>query len=831
MTDRPDNNLSKKELLREVEELRRKNAQLQALSREYRQTEEALRENEESFRRLTEATFEGIIIHDNGIILEVNQLTAGMFGYTRQELIGRDVLELAAPRSRSLITEKIRSANTEPYEAVGRRKDGSEFFEEVHAKIILYKGHTARVAAVRDISVRKKTEAALRVQKKYQEELFEGSPDAIVILDNNDRVLRINREFIILFGYSEAEAIGKQINDLIVPPKLEEEGHSLTAKVARGKRIYVESVRMSKSGKPIDVAITGKPIILQNDQLAVYGIYRDITGRKRAERLKNAAYRIAEAALTADDPNYLMASIHKIIAELIPANNFYIALYDAVNDLISFPYFVDEFEAAPGTEKPGKGLTEYVLRTGEPLLATPKVFGELEKKGEVESVGPASVDWLGVPLKIKDKTIGVLTVQSYTEGIRFGEEEKNILVFVSAQIAMAIERKRAGKERQRLEEQLLHARKMEAIGTLAGGIAHDFNNILSAIIGYTELALKRGIEDGKTNSYLQHVLFASGRAKETIKQILAFSRKGEKEQEPVLMSDIVRESLKLLRSTLPATIELSAAIKAVANPVLADSSQIHQVIMNLCTNAAYAMREKGGKLEICLEEIDFDPADIKRRDLPSGRYNRLTFSDTGHGMPVDIKNRIFEPYFTTKGHGEGTGMGLAVAHGIVKSHKGEITVQSEPGKGTTFTIYFPVTDRDRSAAVETGQSTAAPGGNEKILFVDDEQSLVEVGKHQLEGLGYRVVSSTVSSEALEVFRAAPHQFDLVITDQTMPGKTGVQLTAEIKKIRADIPVILCTGFSEKVNEENFSSRGIDAFAMKPLAGDKIARLVRRVLDN
>ena len=792
---------------------------------------EALRESEERFRQLAEANFEGIIIHEKGIIIEANQSAAEIFGYERTEMIGMDVLELMAPGFHELVAEKNHSGATDTYESMGLRKDGSTFHEEIHVKSMEYRGRQVCVAAIRDITERKKTEEALRIQKRYQEELFEGSPDAVVILDNNDRVVSINREFRRLFGFSEEEAVGKRINDLIVPPKMKDEAELLTSKVKISRRFYVESVRQSKDGRLIDVSITGKPIVLHDNQLAVYGIYRDITARKRAERLKDAAYKIAGAVLISDDLHYLMVSIHKIIGELIPAGNFYIALYDPISDMISFPYFVDEYDDTPAPKKPGKGLTEYVLHTGRPLLAKPEVFADLERKGEVQSIGAPSVDWLGVPLKIKEKTIGILTVQSYAEGTRFGEEEKNILVFVSAQIAMAIERKRAEEERQKLEEQLLQAQKLEAIGTLAGGIAHDFNNILSAIMGYTELALLKVPEESKLRANLKQVLSASGRARETVKQILAFSRKEEREQRPVFLNDVVNEVLILLRSTLPATIEIRAHVEKTGHPVLANPSQVHQVIMNLCTNAAFAMREKGGTLEIALEEIDFDPAVINRKDLQPGRYNRLTVSDTGRGMTPEVRSRIFEPYFTTKQHGEGTGMGLAVVHGIVKTHGGEIAVYSVPGKGTTFDIFLPVTDTKRDNGMVTDKTAPPRKGKEKILFVDDDQSLAEVGKELLENLGYRVDCKTSSIDALKTFRSHPDKFDLVITDQTMPHMTGVQLAGELKNIRPDIPVILCTGFSENINEENYASKGINSFIMKPLGIDEIARAVRRILDK
>lgn len=390
-------------------------------------------------------------------------------------------------------------------------------------------------------------------------------------------------------------------------------------------------------------------------------------------------------------------------------------------------------------------------------------------------------------------------------------------------------RKREEEERKKLEAQLLHSQKMEAMGTLAGGIAHDFNNILGAILGYTELSINELSEGSLVRANLEYVLSAAGRAKELVKQILAFSRKADQEKKPVYLGNIIKETMKLLRSTLPTTIELRSRIADNLNPIMADPTRLHQVIMNLCTNAGHAMRENGGILEITLEEIALEADTIKGKELEPGFYQRLSISDTGHGMDAETQRRIFDPYFTTKKEGEGTGMGLSVAHGIIKSHKGEITVYSEPGKGTTFHVLLP--DTEVGAAPEAAPQEPIRQGNERILLVDDEWALVELGKQMLERIGYTVETKNASISALEAFRSNPAAFDLIITDQTMPVMTGVQLARQIKNIRPDIPVILCTGFSEAVDEENFKSRGIDAFVMKPIVMRDIAAVIRRVLDK
>jgi PAS domain S-box-containing protein len=384
---------------------------------------------------------------------------------------------------------------------------------------------------------------------------------------------------------------------------------------------------------------------------------------------------------------------------------------------------------------------------------------------------------------------------------------------------------------KKLEGQLQQAQKMEAIGTLAGGIAHDFNNILSAIIGYGELTIDDLFDGTDAKANLEEILRASKRARDLVKQILTFSRQMKEERVPLQIHLVVKEALKLLRSSVPATIEIRKNITA-SGRVMADPTQMHRVVMNLCTNAYHAMREEGGILEVNLSEVDLDSRFASQHPgLTFGPHIRLTVTDTGHGMDRSVMERIFDPYFTTKDKGEGTGLGLSVVHGIVNDYWGAITVYSEPGKGTTFHVYLP-----RVAEVEEkGQAESPlggiPTGRERILFIDDNQALVDLGKRMLGRLGYEVVTRTSSIEALELFRAKPDEFDMVITDMTMPNMTGDKLAKEMMKIRPDIPVILCTGFSELISEERAKGLGIRAFVMKPVVKRDMAETVRRVLDE
>jgi PAS domain S-box-containing protein len=387
-------------------------------------------------------------------------------------------------------------------------------------------------------------------------------------------------------------------------------------------------------------------------------------------------------------------------------------------------------------------------------------------------------------------------------------------------------------DRNRLQAQLEQAQKMESIGTLAGGIAHDFNNILSPIMIHSEMAMMELPSGSPLQQNMKQIYKAGQRAGDLVKQILTFARKQGRELIPLSVSRILKETIKLLRSSIPTTIDIQYDIKSEQGTVLSDPTQLNQIIMNLCTNAAHAMEENGGTLEVILtnENIASGSAD-SFPDLKPGRYAKLTVRDTGQGIEPQFMDKIFEPYFTTKEVGKGTGMGLALVHGIVKSYGGVITVQSEMGKGTSFHVYLPLVEEEADILETAQDSVQLPTGTERILFVDDEKAAADVMQLMLEKLGFKVTAQTSSIEALEVFRNKPQEFDLVITDQTMPNMTGKDLAKELMVIRPDIPIILCTGFSEKIDERRAGEMGINAFVMKPIVMGKIANTIRVVLDG
>ncbi len=392
------------------------------------------------------------------------------------------------------------------------------------------------------------------------------------------------------------------------------------------------------------------------------------------------------------------------------------------------------------------------------------------------------------------------------------------------------EQKEAAEERKQLQDKLQQSQKMEAVGTLAGGIAHDFNNILAVILGHAELAgddIPVGNAAGKS---LKAIHQASLRAKDMVRQLLAFSRKSDEEAKLLNMTPIIKESMKMLRSAVPTSIEFKQHISGDACNILGDTTQINQVMMNLVTNASHAMSQDGGLLEVTLEKMIL-PEETPCFDiiLSPGPYIRLKVRDTGKGIAPEILARIFDPYYTTKEVGKGTGMGLSVVHGIVKSHSGGIRVESAPGKGTVFEIYFPALKE--MVAEERKPDGEIQGGSERILFVDDEEPMVNLNHQRLTRLGYQVKSTTKPLEALEWFKADPDRFHVIITDMTMPHMTGDRLITEILAIRPHVPTIMCTGYSEKISEKQALALGARKYLTKPIETRELASALREVLEE
>ncbi len=517
-----------------------------------------------------------------------------------------------------------------------------------------------------------------------------------------------------------------------------------------------------------------------------------------------------------------------------------------------------EAEAQIERRQTEKTLRESEKRFRELSDSLPQVVFETDEKGNLTFANKNAFDVFGYTRDDFDKGINVLqtlvpmdhnraleNIQSVMSGKILGTLEYTALKKDGSTFPVAIhsnpifrDNKTVGlrgilidlTEKKKLEAQLQQAHKMESIGTLAGGIAHDFNNIIGIIVGNTELAIDDVPEWNPARQNLEEIRTASLRARDVVKQILAFSRQSAQELKPVRIGPIIIESLQLVRSSIPTTIQIHQDISAESDTVRANPTQINQILINLCTNAAHAMRDKGGILEVNLENVTINKnASTNYHDIPLGEYVRLTVKDTGRGIDPENLKRIFDPYFTTKKVGEGSGMGLAVVHGIVKSHFGNIAVSSTEGKGTTFHVLLPCTEDKHDK--ETHVSAEIPRGNDRILLVDDEKAMVDAIKPMLERLGYQVSARTSSIEALEAFRANSDKYDLVITDYTMPNMTGIELTKKLLRLRPDIPIMLCTGFSEQINEEKAKEKGIRAFLMKPIVMHEMANSIRKVLDQ
>ena len=427
------------------------------------------------------------------------------------------------------------------------------------------------------------------------------------------------------------------------------------------------------------------------------------------------------------------------------------------------------------------------------------------------------------------------TIHQKKDGTRFPVEINGIIMeFNNIPYSVSFckdisERRKEEIERRKMEAHLRETQKMESLGTLAGGIAHDFNNILGAILGYAELTRMRCEEGSNLERYVSQIFKAGNRAKELVRQILWFSRQGVSDKGPVDFSRVANEVLKLIKVSLPSNVELFINIPPDRPPVFANEIQVHQIVMNLCTNSFHAMKGSGGVLDVSITEASILEQDVKNHPgLNTGKYIKLTISDNGCGISHDVIDRIFEPYFTTKSVGEGTGFGLSTVHGIVKDHGGDIKVYSEVGVGTTFNILLPVADTESNVA--TDKLEMLPTGNESVLLVDDEMALIDLGRDFLESLGYQVETRESAIDAIEAFRSNSQKYDLIISDITMPRMTGDELAQQVKAIRPEIPIILCSGFSNRIHEQTMQSIGINLILMKPVSYADLAYAVRQALD-
>jgi PAS domain S-box-containing protein len=792
------------------------------------------------------------------------------------------------------------------------------------------------------------TEELLDLRRRYLEQLFESAPNAAVVLDARFCTQCVNREFQRMFGYSASQAMGQPIDSLIVPTDRAPESDWAASCLRRGEQITLESQRRRHDGSLVDVSISAAPLIIGGQTVAFYAIYSDISERKRAEALSSALYRVAEKASAAQDLQQFFAAVHGIIDELMPARNFSIAIRDPESQQINFPYFVDEHESAPAPGKPAAGLLEFVLRTGDPLLCTPELAQQMQKRGEIDLARKPPLYWLGVPLKINHRVLGAIILKSYSKNSQFRDRDQDVLTLISQQLAAAIDRKRneqvlrrsevryrslvqtavygiyrsslegrfldvnpaligmlgynsadeilaldpqkdvfvdaaeytrlvdefrrsgrmdgfevrwkrrdegiitvriSGRavaggdepsdvleaiaeditERRLLEDQFRQAQKMEAVGRLAGGIAHDFNNLLMVISGYTEVLLDQLTPGHPLHAKAEAIQQASDRATTLTRQLLAFSRKQLLELKVIDVNAIVTDMERLLRPLIGEDIELTTCLAPNIGCTRADAGQLEQVIMNLVVNAKDAM-PTGGKISIRTAAVNLDDSYRPENTfIKNGPYVMISVSDNGQGMDRETQARIFEPFFTTKEKNKGTGLGLSTVYGIIKQSGGYVFVQSELGRGTVFTIYFPRVDEPSEARGDLPVSLAAAGGTETVLLVEDEDSVRQLVRETLESRGYRVLEAANGQAALTVAASHRAEIHLLITDVIMPGLSGHELVQQLHPARPAIKVLYLSGYAQDAFPNPLATEAQKTFLQKPFTLQSLARKVREIL--
>ncbi len=805
-----------------------------------KQAEEALRTALQRFYTVLSSMYASILlVGDEGRIEFANQAFCDFFDLKDSPA---DLTGLTTPE----MIEKIKNAYLHPGQELARIREIVGRGQPVKGEEISMRGERTclrdfipiyvdgksygRLWHHLEITERKRAEEALKESEEKFRNLVKYAPAAIYEMDlEGTKFLSVNDAMCDVIKYSREELLSMKPVDL-----LDQESRSLfeerISKILAGEEIdeTVEYRIRRKDGEWIYATINVGALTYTKDKPSrVVVIAYDVTERRRIEEaLRQSEERYRQLVQHAPAGIYEVdfttghfTEVNDVMGQILGYTR------DELLTMTPFDILDDEGRArfaarirlARSGERPDEAA-EYLVRTKDGRL--------------IWALLNVTFRWNG------DRIVGATVVahditerKRMEEEVRRSRDELEIKVQErTAELARANEELQEEMARsERAEQQLRQAQKLEAVGTLTGGIAHDFNNILGAIVINSELALFDLPGGSGLRTNLELILKSGLRGKDLVKQMLLFSRKSEKKQEVLTLTPLIKETFKLLRSSLPTTIQMELLLKTESDAVYGDPSQIQQVIMNLCTNAAYAMRGTTGSIDISLQGITFSSTDLPEADMQPGDYLVLSVKDTGSGMDEEVKKRIFEPFFTTKPVGEGTGLGLSVVYGIVKSHKGGITVYSEPGKGSVFKVYLPRVDTDVSVEAETPEPI--PRGNERILLLDDEEMIVNSVRNMLQHLGYKVTALMDSQEALKLFSEKPSEFDLVITDQTMPFMTGEDLGKELMRIRPDIPVILCTGYSDLISSEKAMAMGFRGFIMKPFNVREGAELVRSVLDQ
>ncbi len=752
--------------------------------------EEALREREAMYRALVDHSHDGIFIIGTDRFHFINPRATGIVGYSLDELYAMDPWSLVHPEERAKVQDnayrRVRGEDVPPrYNARIIHKSGAVLFVELSISKIPFAGQWAVLGTLRDITQRLESEAALKNSEERYRLLVENQGEGVGYVDDDERILFMNRAAEGILGRPRAELLGRCLSEFTDArdfQKLQDE----TLKRKIGSNSTYEMGFIRPNGERRQVLVTVTPHTDDQGQfLGALGIFRDITSIKQAEaelkRLSTAIEQASDSILVTD-----------IEGTVLYAN--------------------------PATEK--------LLGLPQPMIHGQRIatlnFGESDEKLYRERwqevvAGQSSTGRMSH--RRGDGTTG--HTDTTLSPVRDDEGAVQYVVLTSRDVTREAE----------LENQLRHSQRMEAIGVLAGGIAHDFNNLLMPILGFAELAQDLVKTDQpKLTSYLEEIHGAGRRAADLVSQILLFGRQMEQDKQAVELHPLVKECLKLMRAAIPANISIEAHVDEQCGPVLVDPSQIHQVVMNLCTNGYHAMRESGGRLGVRLDRVcPTVPVQAIGGDLPPGDYIRLSVSDTGCGMSPETQKQVFLPFFTTKRIGEGTGLGLSIVHGIVTGCDGGIQLESEVGRGSTFTVYLPIALRPEPTSPFRQEKAAK--GHERILVVDDERPIGQMLGEALGLLGYRVSVFQDSQEALSAFQANPESYDLVMTDFSMPGLTGQDLGTGIWKLRPGFPVLLMTGFSEELDEAKAREQGFANLLKKPLPLPSLAHALRQTLDE
>jgi len=770
---------------------------------ERKRAEEALREKENKINILYNNSpdmYTSVSAYDASILL-CNETLLNKTGYSREELIGFPIFKLyhddCMTEVKKTFQEFVETGVIKDRELTLKRKDGSKI--DVSLNVNAIRGQAGEikysVSSWRDITQRKQAELKLIKAKHKAEEgekrfraFIEQSPVAIALYNLDGTGMYANQKYLEVLGLkSLGDFIGRSAHEYFAP-QFREESKERSRRRLLGLPVPLEfeSIALHSDGSEFPMHVAVGAIKLSADETVNISFIANISERKQAEE----ALRESEERYRKILENVLVGVYQVTVdGKFLFANK-------KMMEMFGYSSF-EEFEAAGS-------IVELYARPEERT----RVFDEILSEG-----------FINAEVEFRRKDGQTIWVKLHTR--KTGNKEGAIILEGLMEDVTAI---------KNMKTQLQQSQKMEAVGTLAGGIAHDFNNILAVILGNAELAIDDVPKGNLAAECLEEIRLASIRAKEMIQQLLSFSRKTDEENKPLNMVPVIKASMKMLRTAIPSSVEFNQHISDEPCNIMGNASQINQIVMNLVTNAFHAMYEEEGLLEVTLEKI------ILQEEKPCfdwilapGAYVRLKARDTGKGIDQQILGRIFEPYYTTKDVGKGTGMGLSVVHGIVKRHDGGIRVESEFGKGTVFEIYFPALVE--MIEEEKELDGEIKGGSERILFVDDEASIVKLNHQRLESLGYRVKSTTRPLEALEWFRADPDQFDVIITDMTMPKMVGDKLTKEILAIRPDMPVIICTGYSERISADNAEALGARKYIEKPIEIRELAASLREVLEE